>query len=338
MDISSLAAAAGTFPDLASAAAYCERHQIPFSWLYKSRKGIRLRKPEPKKKKKKPAPTGQAGFDFGRAAEARAYAGKQAAKLERLKSRAAKKQAEAAALFERSRAATQHIPMGQPILVGHHSEKKHRGAIKRSDAAMRKHIKATKEADRLAARARAVEASTAVSSDDPEAVKQIKQKIADLEKSNARNKQINAAMRAAKREAKKTGRDELDIATEKLAAIGVGASLVAAIMEPDFAGRMGVPSYRLKNTSAEIRRLKKRLEQIANTEQQEGREQTIGGVHVIQEDNRVRIHFPGKPDEATRAKLKGEGFRWARSEGAWQRHASERAWWLAEQIARAYES
>ena len=38
------------------------------------------------------------------------------------------------------------------------------------------------------------------------------------------------------------------------------------------------------------------------------------------EDNRVRLYFDGKPSEETRSLLKRSGFRWSRSEGAWQRH------------------
>ena len=44
------------------------------------------------------------------------------------------------AAFERSNNAVKDIPFGQPILVGHHSERTHRAALKRSDQAMRKSV------------------------------------------------------------------------------------------------------------------------------------------------------------------------------------------------------
>ena len=51
-----------------------------------------------------------------------------------------------------------------------------------------------------------------------------------------------------------------------------------------------------------------------------------------EEINRVQIIFDDTPDEATRAKLKAHGFRWAPSEGAWQTQrapaALARAKWL----------
>ena len=42
--------------------------------------------------------------------------------------------------FERSEAATAGIPFGQPILVGHHSERTHRAAIEKSWNAMGKSV------------------------------------------------------------------------------------------------------------------------------------------------------------------------------------------------------
>ena len=38
-----------------------------------------------------------------------------------------------------------------------------------------------------------------------------------------------------------------------------------------------------------------------------------------EEKNGLEIYFDGKPDENVRNILKSEGFRWAPSQGAWQR-------------------
>ena len=48
------------------------------------------------------------------------------------------------------------------------------------------------------------------------------------------------------------------------------------------------------------------------------------------EDNRLQIFFPEIPSEATRRELKSNGFRWSPSVGAWQRHRSNRATYLAK--------
>lgn len=51
------------------------------------------------------------------------------------------------------------------------------------------------------------------------------------------------------------------------------------------------------------------------------REYMRGMVKVIEDPDiaRIQLIYPGKPDQATRDKLKTHGFRWAPSEGAWQR-------------------
>ena len=56
----------------------------------------------------------------------------------------ARKQSTAA--YDRSSAAVEGIPMGQPILVGHHSEKRHRAAVDRSARAMDKSVEHTDRA------------------------------------------------------------------------------------------------------------------------------------------------------------------------------------------------
>jgi len=50
-----------------------------------------------------------------------------------------------------------------------------------------------------------------------------------------------------------------------------------------------------------------------------------GDVIENYDENRLQIIFPGKPDEATRAKLKRNGFKWAPSQGAWQRQLTGNA-------------
>jgi hypothetical protein len=61
-----------------------------------------------------------------------------AGRIEGLGLKAERKAGEADDAYQASRRATEAIPFGQPILLGHHSERGHRAALKRSDQAMRR--------------------------------------------------------------------------------------------------------------------------------------------------------------------------------------------------------
>lgn len=82
----------------------------------------------------------------------------------KLRERAAKASHRATGLRDRSRAIGEHIPMGQPILVGHHSERRHRRDVARMNAMESKIVEAFDEAKSLTARAASKE-STAVRQD-----------------------------------------------------------------------------------------------------------------------------------------------------------------------------
>jgi hypothetical protein len=107
------------------------------------------------------------------------YEEKQERRRERLEMRAARLKAESNAAYKRSGDAVAGIPFGQPILVGHHSEKRHRRAIERSRNAMDKCCELSNEAADVARRADAV-GSGGISSDDPEAVQKLESKLAEM--------------------------------------------------------------------------------------------------------------------------------------------------------------
>lgn len=47
---------------------------------------------------------------------------------------------------------------------------------------------------------------------------------------------------------------------------------------------------------------------------------------------RIQFLFDGKPDEATRALLKANGFRWSPSQGAWQRMLNDNGRYAAQKV------
>lgn len=245
------------------------------------------------------------------------YEAKQEARRARLEARAEKAATEATAHFQRADAIASMIPFGQPILVGHHSERRHRADLKRIHNGMEKGVKAHKLAETLQQRAAAV-GTAGISSDDPEAVAKLKAKLATLEEDVARMKRANAALR----------REDHDALVE----LGFTEGQIAKLREPDFAGRVGFPAYVFTNAGAEARRLRARIQRLERRQKEESRSYVLeDGTRIVfnVEANRVQIVTPGKPDEARRRALKGCGFRWAPSEGAWQRHLSVNALWEA---------
>ena len=94
------------------------------------------------------------------------------------------------------------------------------------------------------------------------------------------------------------------------------------------------PQYALTNNNAEINRLKKRIAEIS-TDKELGFVgwEFNGGEAVINEDkNRLQLVFDEKPSNEQRAALKANGFRWAPSEGAWQRQLNSNAMYAANRI------
>jgi hypothetical protein len=101
---------------------------------------------------------------FRSTAEAEAdRAARQEARVEALTAKAERKAAaDDAAWAAHQRACEALPPGGEPIHVGHHSERRHRNAIDKAHSSMRKSIDATKEAERAEARAEAAAKTTAV--------------------------------------------------------------------------------------------------------------------------------------------------------------------------------
>ena len=97
--------------------------------------------------------------------------------------------------------------------------------------------------------------------------------------------------------------------------------------------------FLLSNNNAEIRRLRARiteLEQRQTTPAPEGWLFNGGKVVMNREENRVQIFFDGKPDADIRATLKQNGFRWAPSQGAWQRMLNQNGIYAAKQVTESW--
>lgn len=176
-----------------------------------------------------------------------------------------------------------------------------------------------------------------IMSGDDDATARLRAKLAKLETLQTYMREANAAIRKHA----KSGADAQVAALRAIPANeqgeGISEDAARKLLQPDFGGRVGFAGYNLTNNAAEIRRIKARLESV--TAAQATPSEQVAGEHAKLEDspadNRVRLFFPGKPDAATRSKLKSHGFRWAPSIGCWQAYRNHRSIEFARRAAGA---
>jgi hypothetical protein len=122
-----------------------------------------------------------------------------------------------------------------------------------------------------------------VFSDDPDAIVQLRAKIADAEKLQERMKAANKIVRKFRADAH-NGRLALEQA-------GFTAGQADRLFTPDFCGEIGFPRYALTNNGANIRRMQERVKQIEDvTARKAAAESSAGGI-VIEGGEYVRVTF-----------------------------------------------
>ena len=233
-------------------------------------------------------------------------------KLAKRREWAEKAEQRSRAEWEKSEKAVEGIPLGQPILVGHHSEKRHRAAIARAQAAGTRAVAESNLAKHHQKKAAGLSdyLENTIFDDDPDAIEKIEQKIARLEKEHEFMLSVNKICRNKK----------LDEA-EKISAIAaLGASEESArkILTPEYSWQSaGFESWALSNNSANIRRYKERLANLrVRQERMAAAENSENGV-LIQERayGSVSVTFAEKPEHSVISALKSAGFRWCK--GSW---------------------
>jgi DNA repair exonuclease SbcCD ATPase subunit len=252
------------------------------------------------------------------------YEQKRQQRIERLKNRADNLFDQSVTMRKRAHDMADVIPFGQPILVGHHSEKRDRRYRAKIESGFRKSAELAEQASNAASRAAAAESNAAISSDDPDAIEKIKARIAKLEADQEKMKATNKIIRNGDTPSNRAA----------LLTMGFTETHVGKLYEPDFVGRLGFPDYALANNRGNITRLKERLKTLERAATRQNRETEVNGVRIVKnaDENRLQIFFPGKPDKAVRDALKEHGFRWAPSEGAWQRFLTSDAHYWAKRI------
>src|SRR3990167_6283344 len=173
------------------------------------------------------------------------YETKQEARKQRMLDLADRMQSASDAAYKRARNMASVIPMGQPILVGHHSEKRDRNYRARIWRTQDRCLELQKKAEYFRGKAESV-GKGGISSDDPEAVVKLKEELAKLEKLQDAMKKANAIIRKHKAQAS---------AVPELMALGIKEARAFDLLKPDFCGRIGFAHYATSNNNANMRRI-----------------------------------------------------------------------------------
>ena len=212
-------------------------------------------------------------------------------RIERLNNAACKTAEQSNAAINRSHNLTKEIPLGQPNINGALT-----GVMNKSRNAAAKAIILDKKSSYYADKATAAEENTAISSDDPNAITKLQEKLDRLEAKRESIKKTN-------KERKKTGE------------------------APE-------PAYLLTNLGANIRTIKKRIEKLERVETMLDETIQFEGGEIVSnaELNRIQIIFDDRQGDEVTNSLKMYGFHWAPSEQAWQRLRNPNALYAAKKV------
>lgn len=238
------------------------------------------------------------------------------AKMTRRREWAEKADARSEAAAQKASAIAERIPLGQPILVGHHSERHARRDAERIRGGFQRAHEAHKLAEHHRQRADGLERALnrSVFSDDVDAVAQLEARIAERTAQLERRKAINKAFKKASgadKTAKLAALESAETVTREEAA-GIARFFYLA----DWAS-VPFPPYAISNLRANIARDVKRLEEVKGRQQRtEAAESSPGGVQIVDLGNGYsRVTFAEKPAPDVLDALWAAGYRWG--QGSW---------------------
>lgn len=165
-----------------------------------------------------------------------------------------------------------------------------------------------------------------IMSGDADAETRLREKIEQAEAAHERMKKMNRAYEAFLKDPASLETSELPDGDKKY---------LRHWTPPVSYERLPFPGYALQNSSANIRRMKERLESVTKAQATPTTEAkgSAAGVEDNPADNRVRLFFPGKPSAEIRTELKSRGFRWTPSLGCWQAYRNPGTIATAKKIA-----
>jgi hypothetical protein len=235
------------------------------------------------------------------------YEAKRQARYDRYVAAAEKAQRESDANWKQASLMADFIPFGQPILIGHHSEKRDRNYRARIESKHRKGYELHQKAAEYRSRAESIQENDAIFSDDPSATEKLSDKITKLEELQAMYKTVNAAYKKFIK----------NPATLDACTLPEEYKAIIRSFKPEWSGDSPIPSYRLTNNNANIRRLKERAQVVERKQAMRDEDLEINGVRIEgrPSENRIRLYYGKRVDLDTFRLLKQHGFRVLRSEG-----------------------
>ena len=219
---------------------------------------------------------------------------------------AEKRTAKAEAAFKAAHALGEMIPFGQPILVGHHSEKRARADAKRIETRMVVGVESERMAVRHERKAATIESrlKRTIFSDDADAAENLKKRIADRERIVERMKFVNKAhAKFLKTGVMPEGVSEAE--SEK-----IRNYKPAYTWEPH-----PFPPYAVTNLRNQIAADRKRLAMVEQVATRAAAASEADNGVLVEGGEFVRVTFAEKPAREILGELKAAGFRW--SGGGW---------------------
>ncbi len=257
------------------------------------------------------------------------YEERQAQRKERYEELAQKASGKSANLATRSTDMAKLIPFGQPIMIGHHSEKQDRKFREKIFTVMGQSVQEQNKAEHYARKAESV-GKGGISSDDPDAIGKLESKLQAMQDTQKKMKLANKLIKKVQ-----DSQDRIN----GLLDLGYDQKTVLEILDNRY-GYIGFPSFTLTNRNAEINRLKKRIEQLKALENRT--EQTIENeLYEYKEckiENRCMFIFEGKPIDEIRQILKSNGFKWSPSRGAWVRQLTANGIYASKKVMQSLNS
>lgn len=203
------------------------------------------------------------------------------------------------------------IPFGQPILVGHHSEKGDRSYRGKIEKKWQKSFEISKKADYYDDKVKAMTHNRAISRDDPEAVTKLQAKI-------EHEKLVHKTAKAKR----KDFRDRKE-------------ELIKELTDREYWSKYYLLESYMTGATAEIKRCQGRIQEIQDLEKIPDIDETINNIKLYTAEGRIRIDFGFKPDEETRTKLKQHSFKWSPYNQVWQNYIKQRNIDFARELLEA---